>query len=320
MNSINPSRPKEVVAVVDVGSNTTKLLVARRCKKNEIEVLHEKSLHARLGGGIVNGTCFLSEDSMVVAEHAILGLLEEAFRFSPLKVRLVATGAVRFASNGDDFAVRVENATKYPLNVLSGQQEAEGIAVGLGTDPEISGREEFIACDIGGGSLELIHFDQGSLRKIDSLPLGAIRLTQKHVADPRSKLNKAEVRAIVRDVEDSLRQSDFSSTKPCEVIVATGGAFVAIRAILAHREGIAFDQLNLIDRSEIELLSEAMSSLSLEDRVKSFPSLPANRADIMPAALHCIFCIMNHFEGQKILNSLRNLRYGQAAKLLGIAE
>lgn len=308
-----------MVAVVDVGSNTIKLLVANKCENNEIEVIHEKSIHARLGGGIGRKVSILSEDSMIDAERAILDLLAEASRFAPSEVSMVATGAVRSATNGRSFAMRIEETTRHQLNILSGEEEAEIIAHGLGTDPEVAKNEKFLACDLGGGSLELIYVEYGSIRKKASLPLGAIRLTERHVGDPSSELKEAEVRSIAKEASDRLRQSDFSSIKPCDLIVATGGAFVATRAILALRDGISFDQRKFIDRSEIKFLGEAMTSLSLQDRVKRFPPLPANRADIMPAALHCIFCVLDHFQSSKILSSLRNLRYGQAAKILGVS-
>ena len=202
---------ERTVAVVDVGSNTIKLLVARNSPNGSLLPLLEHSDPTRIGAGIGSDAPVLSEKSVKEGVKAVERLLEKAIPFAPTTLRIVATGAVRDASNGAAFAEKVQAATGRPLEILTGEEEAAGIAAGLATDPELAPRESFLACDLGGGSLELIRVEELSAQAVTSLPLGAVRLTERFLADPAEPVSNedlerlsAYVRKVLADAEVQL--------------------------------------------------------------------------------------------------------------------
>ncbi len=308
----------QVASVVDVGSNTVKLLVASLNSIGGIQVLHENTVPTRIGTGIGSKFPVLSEHAMLAAEEAVVDLLHEASRFAPHLISLVATGAVRAASNGQKFADRIKNTTEHDLLVLSGDDEAEGIAAGLATDPGIAVQPDFLACDLGGGSLELIAVEDRKVSAKTSLPLGAIRLTESYINNSGECVSANEIEAIDHYVQDTLFASEFPFPSEVDTLVATGGAFVAIRSILADRENASFEKRSLLFHEEIKSLLYEIAELTLRERIERLHRLSPNRADVMPAALACIVSLLSHVGARTVRNSLHNLRYGEAARMLGI--
>ncbi len=304
------------VAVIDVGSNTIKLLVASRSADGSLAILQQVSDPTRIGSGIGSESPVLSRDSMLAGLATIAKLLDGATVHSPSEIRIVATGAVREAANGKEFANLILQSTGHSAIILSGGEEASGIAAGLITDPALASHHDFLACDLGGGSMELILVSARSARAKVSLPLGAVRLTERFIAEPQKLVSERETEAISEHVQTTLAASEFPFPEASHLLVATGGAFATARAVLADREGIPFEKRSLLSRQDLTQLLQEISSLSLDGRLDRFPSLPPNRADVMPAALACIVATLDHAHASEVRNSLRNLRYGIAAELL----
>ncbi|SLN48760.1 Ppx/GppA family phosphatase [Oceanibacterium hippocampi] len=161
----------QVSAVIDIGSNSVRLVVFDGPPRAPLPKFNEKAT-CGLGQGIAE-TGALKAESI---EAAITTLK----RFSKLlalmgveRVRVVATAAVREASNGDEFVRRVRRECHFDVQVLSGREEARYAAYGVmaGT-PHADG----IVGDLGGGSLELVNVSRARLGRSATLPLGALRL------------------------------------------------------------------------------------------------------------------------------------------------
>ena len=304
------------VSVIDVGSNTIKLLIATSASDGSLVELHQISDPTRIGVGIGSDCPTLSGANMQAGLASIKRLLEHTQAHSPCDVRIVATGAVRDAINGKDFARLVLDATGHRLAILSGEEEATGIATGVSTDPALVDDADFLVCDLGGGSLELILTESRSATAMISLPLGAVRLTEYFIADARSTIPEMEMAAISKHVTDTLIKSEFPFPATSSKLIATGGSFVTARALFAERESISFENRSKLDRQELAELLKQTSSLTFDERLARFPTLSPNRADVMPAALACILALLDHVRVHEVRNSLRNLRYGIAAKLL----
>ncbi|MFP6900363.1 MAG: phosphatase [Opitutales bacterium] len=304
------------VAVIDVGSNTIKLLVAKKDAAGALTVVHQASVPVRIGSGIGSDHPAITAESLKAGIVTIEQLLEEANSHSPTLIRVVATGAVRDASNGKRFAEKVEDATGHPLEVLSGDEEAFGIATGLVTDPVLGDQQDFLACDLGGGSLELILVEKRSPKAAVSLSLGAILLTERFIASPKAPVPASETQAISRHVIQTLAESKFPFPETPPILMITGGSFFTARVILAEREGIPFEKRFKLNKTDFSMLLEETVSLSLEERYQRFPGLPPNRADVMAAAFTCIIALFDHLKIVEGINCLRNLRYGIAIELL----
>jgi exopolyphosphatase/guanosine-5'-triphosphate,3'-diphosphate pyrophosphatase len=108
------------VAVIDIGSNSIKVLVATRAANGSVQALKYRTIDARISAGLSEAIPRLSEEGMARGLDAIRSLLADIAPFAPTEIILVATSAVREAANGDDFRQRVLAATGHAIRLLSG--------------------------------------------------------------------------------------------------------------------------------------------------------------------------------------------------------
>src|SRR5271156_891355 len=166
-------------AVVDLGSNSVRLVVYEGLGRNPMSIFNEKAV-LRLGRGL-QASGLLDNDGMAQAMTILhrYRAVARAMRASPIEI--LATAAVRDARNGSDFVRQIKaKMPDVPVRILSGVEEAEfssdGLLCGI---PEADG----LMVDIGGGSLELVRIDQGQRSTGLTLPLGVIRLSEQSGGD-----------------------------------------------------------------------------------------------------------------------------------------
>ncbi len=307
----------DTVAVIDVGSNSIKLLVARAgATSNSLETLCSETIETRISGGISSKLPSLNEDAITAGSATIAKLQKMAQNYQPDHTVIVATSAVRDAINSDDFIQNVAEATGLQIRTLSGTEEAKYIGQGITCDPAIGGMTNFIQTDIGGGSLELIRFDAGQIQQAISLQLGAVRLTERFIEDADAPLTLKIEASIRRYVTEQLMSSDFDFS-PAELpLIGTGGAYTVSRAMLVvDTESKIEHSSPHLERSTLSHLKNKLAPLPLKERL-SIPHLPAARADIMPTALITIDALLEVANRSKLTHSFYNLPYGVAANLL----
>ena len=303
------------VAVIDIGSNSIKVLVAVRGTDGTIIPLHVHSLDARISAGLSKSEPRLSEDGMARGLEAIRTLLADAAHFSAGKIILVATSAVRDARNGTDFRARVQAATGHAIRILTGDEEANLIGRGLTTDPTLRGLRDFFVFDLGGGSLECLAFRNRGITRAVSLQLGCVRLTEKFVTDPTAPLSTDAREKITTHVRTEFSCAGFSFVPAAEAI-GTGGTVATARAILGARRSLSLEQTDtVISANELRELLEWLGALPLAERQR-IPGLPAARADVFPTALVTLLAVADLGGFANFRNSLRNLRYGLADEAL----
>lgn len=309
--------PSGPVAVVDIGSNSIKVLVARLRDDGSHESLKNKTLDVRISAGISRARPELSEDGMTRGLAAIRELLALAAPFAPVRTALVATSAVRDAANGHDFRARVLAATGHPVRLLTGDEEADAIGRGLTCDPALAHLRDFYVCDLGGGSLECLSFRDRRITQATSLQLGCVRLTEKFIADPADPLESDAALGIALHVRQTLRASGFRFDLPAPAeAVFTGGSVTALRLIKAARHGVTLeDTPATIPLPTLTSLLDELAPLPLAGRL-AYPGLPASRADVYPAALVTLLALAETAGLARFHHSLYNLRWGLAAELL----
>src|SRR3954469_24633888 len=168
-------------AAVDIGSNSVRLLVGDYVLNGVLKVLAADRVVTRLGEGVFRSgriddqalefLCVqLARFSQIIARHEVLA------------IRAVATAAVRDANNQADFIPRVSAALGSGVEVISGQEEARLIHLGVGLRwPQPKGHTLLV--DVGGGSSEITLSEDGRLQESFSKPLGAVRLTEVFLKD-----------------------------------------------------------------------------------------------------------------------------------------
>jgi exopolyphosphatase/guanosine-5'-triphosphate,3'-diphosphate pyrophosphatase len=304
-------------AVIDVGSNSIKLLVADRRPDGRLVEVVSRTLEARISRGIGSDNPTLSAEGMERGIASIASFAAEAKRARVDRVAVVATSAVRDASNGSVFAQDLKARTGLDVRVLSGTDEAGLIGAGLTTDPALVSLMNFHAYDLGGGSLECLSFRKRSLERAVSLPLGCVRLTEKFVAEPSRALGDDAAYQVGKHVKGVLLTSGIALPIPQgHGVVGTGGTLTTARAMLAANSGVLItDTSPLIGVNFLHELLARVAPLSLAER-KKVRGLSAERADVFPTALVTLLALAELGAIQAFHHSFRNLRWGVAAELL----
>jgi exopolyphosphatase / guanosine-5'-triphosphate,3'-diphosphate pyrophosphatase len=304
-------------AVIDIGSNSIKVLVADRGADGVPVEVHARTLETRISQGLGLAHPRLSEDGMARGVEAITTLFAEAKQHGATTLVAVATSAVRDAANGADFRTRVEAATGIEIRILTGDEEANFIGAGLTTDPALQAFQDFFVVDLGGGSLECLAFRGRKVAFALSLPLGCVRLTERFVPAPGEPLVQADAVKIVghvrAELEGALVPRGVAAGSP---VVGTGGTLTTVRAMRAAREGRPFAAVPA--EISVGLLNQTLSEVGPLDLAarKQVPSLAGSRADVFPAALVTLLAVASWGGFGSYHHSLRNLRWGVAAKLL----
>jgi exopolyphosphatase/guanosine-5'-triphosphate,3'-diphosphate pyrophosphatase len=287
------------VAIIDVGSNSVRLLVARSLSPLAFEVIDEERFDARLGEGQDGGD--LTPEGIGRGLRALSIMAQIAASFSPTVTVAVGTEALRRAPNAHEFIERVREQTGVHVSVLSGYDEA--FCGFLGVVNSTSLRDGRLL-DIGGGSLELMRVAGRKLVDVQSAPLGAIYARERYLkSDPATS---REVRALRKAVRQNLSAGD-----PHPVLFGTGGAVRNLARIARLRRSYPLRRLHGIElsRREVHRLAAALSRVSSDER-RRVPGVGSNRADMLHAAAIVIDEVMEMTGAASLQVAGQGLREG----------
>lgn len=303
------------VAVIDLGSNSIKVLVAVRRPDGSLAALQQHAIEARISTGIGGSVPRLGEEGMARGLAAVQSLLGGMAPLAPARIAIVATSAVRDAANGAEFRERIRTATGHTVRLLSGDEEASLIGAGLTCDPALAALRDFTVFDLGGGSLECLNFRARKLQREVSLPLGCVRMMEKFAPDPAGHFPDSATVALANHVKAELTASGFPlALGPGGAAIGTGGTFSTARAMLAAQAGVSFEQSDPVLRVADLRALEFAGGLALAER-RGIPGLPATRADIFPVALVTVLTLAELGGYREFRHSAYNLRWGVAAEL-----
>lgn len=210
-------------ACIDIGSNTTRLLVAA-CDHGRLEEIHQERVFTQLRRGVLDGG-IIGPEKITEIVSVVTAQLALALEFGATEIHAVATAAVRRAANGAELVAAVHAACGLDVAVLSEQQEARmafvGVAGTLGHSPD----GELGVVDVGGGSSELVvGLAPDDVRWSTSFAVGSGDLVDRCLrSDPPSEV---ELREAKRRVEQALEGIDVPH--PTEA-VAVGGTATSLR-------------------------------------------------------------------------------------------
>jgi len=307
------------LGVLDLGSNTTKLLVAEAKSEDSFEVLLEKSSAARmnlLGQG--NGKFHLSQESIEAVSEVVADLFSTAQELSVEHLIAVGTDALRLAQNQNELSEKL-GQVGVKLRILSGEEEARYVSLGLLSDPVVSNQKDLVGFDLGGGSLEVIGIRNRIPTSFHSLPLGAVRMKQRFENYFNSSTEPGDFDEIEAYLSEAFAKLPKSLTDSGFPLVGSGGALVFSRKLVDSfdgRSGVASE----IKLRDLIFLLERLNGLSPEERTVHFPGLPKNRADILPAGLTVVVEWMRFMKQDFLIHSFRNLRFGIAQEFFNSAR
>jgi exopolyphosphatase/guanosine-5'-triphosphate,3'-diphosphate pyrophosphatase len=305
---------RQSVGVIDIGSNSIKLLVAARGEGAKLVPILQATEETRIGGGISKKVPRLSDASMEAVCHSVRRLKAEAESSGAGLIAVAATSAVRDAVNRDRFVEHLKEATGTELGILTGREEAELIGLGIGCDPDLGWLTDFFVFDLGGGSLEAIKFRGKEIEEVVSLPLGCVRLTERFIKKIEGPFGIGDRMRLEAHVREVMASSRFTFDLPAEAeVVVTGGTAAVVRLI---RETAApASPSAVLSLKYLEDLLSTLGAIPLPERRK-FPGLPPERADVFPTALATLLTVLELGRFDHCRQSEYNLRFGLAARLL----
>ncbi len=305
-------------AVIDIGTNSVKLLVAD-VSPDAVEPVWEGSEQTRLGRGFYEDHR-LRPEAIADTAKAVAEFVQTARGQGATALRIIATSAARDATNAADLLNAVSSSTGQLVEVISGEQEAEWAFQGVLTGASLS-RQPVLILDVGGGSTEFILGDAGRSVFRDSFQLGTVRLLEAtRLADPPTPTEFAATRAqlrrfLDREVRPQLAPHFASIHREDLALVGTGGT----TSILARLEL----ELPDYDRARIEAAQftaqrlrwhvEHLWSLPLAER-RQLPGLPAKRADVILFGAAIYEAVMESFGFATLRVSTRGLRFAAVRK------
>jgi exopolyphosphatase / guanosine-5'-triphosphate,3'-diphosphate pyrophosphatase len=331
-------------AVIDVGTNSVKLLVAD-VAGHDIRPVREESKQTRLGRGFYD-THQLRQEAIAATAHATATFAATARQSQARSIRVIATSAAREAVNGRDLTAAIEEAAGVKVEVISGDQEAAWGFQGVTTDPQFA-QTPLLLLDVGGGSTQITigqgerasfhhSFPVGTLRLLDQLPhsdppkqeeLDGCRqwLNEFMRKEVRPKLRlgsetsgqKSEISALGREDKgqasgghQSLLTSAATGFAAGTQLVGVGGTASILGCMEAGLETFNRERLEAtrLSAARVSWHLKRLWSLALEER-KQIIGLPGNRADVILMGVAIYQAVMEEFGFRELRISTRGLRF-----------
>jgi exopolyphosphatase/guanosine-5'-triphosphate,3'-diphosphate pyrophosphatase len=282
------------IAIVDIGSNSVRLVVYSGATRIPSIIFNEKVM-AGLGRGL-DGGGGLPEEAQERALAAIARFRLLLGQMGVARQRVVATAAVRDASNGAAFLDRVRALGVEP-EVLSG--EDEGVMAGLGVLSSIPDADGIVG-DLGGGSLELVDVAGGRVRRSASLPLGVLRLG-----------GFAAKGALRRRVEQALERTGFAGLGADRPFYMVGGSWRTLARVDMHWLG---HPLPIVHQYEMApgRPREMLPAIESLDRAAAsrIPSLSMSRLPTLPVATRLLRTLCERLQPARLVVSSFGIREG----------
>jgi exopolyphosphatase / guanosine-5'-triphosphate,3'-diphosphate pyrophosphatase len=282
------------VAVADIGSNSTRLLIADVEDGRVIRELDRRSTVTRLGAG-VDSDGRLSEDGMERVYATLDGYLESIERHEAERRIAVLTSAVRDAANGQQFADSVRERYGLDPHVLTGDEEASLTFLGATSERDPDDRTRTLVVDIGGGSTELVI---GSGRDTDfhvSTQAGVVRQTERHLHhDPPLPEELDELAEEVREIIG--RGVPAGERDAIEHGIAVAGTATQLAAIAEELEPYDPQKVHgyVIESDQAREILNRLAAVPLEQR-REIRGLDPARAPTIVAGVVILLQVLDLF-------------------------
>jgi exopolyphosphatase/guanosine-5'-triphosphate,3'-diphosphate pyrophosphatase len=303
------------LAVIDVGSNSGRVVVIRIGGPGHLEILANGRAPLRLARDLRRGNRIAPEtiertaaalrDFRAIADSAGAGTLIA-----------VATSAVRESENADEFQARIEAESGVGVRVISGDEEAHytflGAVHGLPVD-------RGAVADLGGGSLELTEFDERRALRSWTLPLGSLRLSDRFLkSDPPAK---EEIQELAEYARTTIEGAEVGELEPGERVVGTGGTIRNLAKMDQASRRYPIPRLHgyVLTRKRVQELADLLASRRLSRR-RLMSGLSRERADSIVGGGLALLSFLEHVGAAELTVSSQGLREGLAFDAVGLRE
>ncbi|MGV6806905.1 MAG: Ppx/GppA phosphatase family protein [bacterium] len=302
----DPGSSPSTIAAIDLGSNSFHLLVARS-EHGELRPIEMRGEKVQLASDMVNG--HLNTDAMSRGLSTLAQYRQALDTLQPDVVRVVATNALRAAKNARQFAAPAEAVIGYPIEIISGREEARLVYLGVAhtlADDDLSR----LVIDIGGGSTEFIIGERFESRVTESLHMGCVSYRDRFFK--KGVLNKknfdAAYKAACVEVLNIARQ--YKEVGWVDAVGSSG----TMRAV---EQVIAAEGLGEFSRDNIKALKKKVLSYSTLDELGDLAGMKESRITVFASGLAIICAIVDTLGIDVLKTSTGALREGVAYDLLG---
>ena len=283
------------MAVIDVGSNSVRLVVYENGGRAPLPIFNEKVL-CGLGRGL-DSTGKMPRKAIAMALESLRRFAQLCPRMGVRDIQVVATAAVREASNGQEFLNMAREQFGLEIRLLSGDREAQVSAAGVvSAVPNASG----LAADLGGASLELILLDRGRVAESISLPFGSVR---RKSDEPLAQSREA--------VAARLASLEWLPQARNQCLYLVGGSWRALARVHMDETGYP---LHVIHHYALDAATagEFCSTLAgwPRERLAAARGLRADRLESLPFAAVIIDCLLERTGAGQVVFSANGLREG----------
>ena len=305
------------LAVIDIGSNSIRLLVVELIDSSHWKLLHEERAMTRLAHGL-SETGAIAPDSLARSVEAVVRFTAIAQKHNAVS-RAFATAAVRDASNQGDFLSLVKDRTGLRVEVISGLDEGKHTYRAVARSLDLS-HGLCAVVDIGGGSMEVVFSIDGVITESTTMPLGAVRLTE---AFGGPELAAGEnFKHLRRHVKRTIADNVRDHATPPAMLVGCGGTFNTLATLAAASRGVMIDrnspalrEMGPISHEQLAALIDELRSVSLAERLRK-PGLASDRADIIIAGLVAVERLMKQTGATRIHCFAGGVREGLLLRMI----
>jgi exopolyphosphatase/guanosine-5'-triphosphate,3'-diphosphate pyrophosphatase len=303
-----------ILAAIDIGTNSIHMVIVRvQPQLPTFTIIARERDTVRLGD-----RCFqtgnLKPELMARALASLSRCQQLAASYNADHIIAVATSAVREASNGRTFIQQIQQELNLSVDLVSGQEEARRIYLGVLSGMELNNRPHIII-DIGGGSTELILGDSHEPRFLSSTKVGAVRLSAEYVTtDPISEQEYQYLHSYIQGMLERPVDELKAFLKKGEMVqlLGTSGTIETLANIHARESlGVVPSHLSgyLLTRDDVAKLLEKFRTLNYEQRCE-IPGLSTQRAEIILAGTMILHTVMMMLDLDSLVIGERALREG----------
>ena len=304
-----------IVAAIDCGTNSTRLLIAEKTDENRYEVLLRRQEVTRLGAG-VDASRELKPEAMDRVLATLISFQEDLNLSSTQAVRVVATSAVRDATNRDIFLEAAKEVTGFEVELLSGEEEAELSYLGATHEME-RGEAPYLIFDLGGGSTEFA-YGNDTCEEFFSTDVGCVRISEKFIhSDPPLP---EELSAALSLIELHLNDVEQAVTKiaGAKTLIGVAGTVTAMAMIEQGLQEYSYDAVHhyRMTKEAMEEVFRILATDSRENRLTN-PGMEEDRVDVIVGGVCVLIQIMRQFGLSECLVSERDILDGLILQQLG---
>jgi len=307
-----PPLSREPVAVVDLGSNSARVIVVDRPVPGVFEIIAEERLDLRLATEL-DERSRLTERGIATTIEAVGEFATFAREAGAGAINVVATAAIRSAENRDELLARVHAELGIAIEVLDGAEEAQFAAMGaLHGLPIRSG----VIVDVGGGSTEVARVLAGTIVGAWSFPLGALSASTDWLTDDPP--TRKQLKAMRRMVAATLAESAPGGLGPDEQLIATGGSARTLARLAQRQTDYALPLLHgySLERRSLRRVTSFLAGHSAAERCE-IDGVRAGRADSIVGGAIILDEMMRHLGADRLTVAAGGVREGVAMRAFG---